>query len=52
MHRVAYIFPLIAANILLVLFRNYDQWWFYLIMVVVTEFFLWLIMRRVSSTKE
>ena len=52
MHRVAYIFPLIAANILLVLFRNYDQWWIYLIMVVVTEFFLWLIMRRVSRTKE
>lgn len=52
MHRIAYIFPLLTAVLLLALFRNYDQWWIYPIMVVVVEFILWLIMRRASKTRE
>lgn len=52
MHRVAYLFPLLTVGLLVVLFRNYDLWWMYLIMIVVSELALWLIMRRVSRTKE
>ena len=52
MHRIAYLFPLLTIGLLVILFRNYDQWWMYLIMAVVSELVLWLIMRRVSRTKE
>lgn len=52
MHRIAYLFPLLTIGALVVLFHNYDLWWMYLIMVLVSEPILWLIMRRVSRTKE
>ena len=52
MHRLAYIFPLLTIGALVLLFRNYDLWWIYLIMAVVGELFLWLIMRRASRTQE
>ena len=52
MHKTAYLFPLLTVGILVILFRNYDQWWFYLIMTAMSELILWLIMRRVSRTEE
>ena len=52
MHRIAYLFPLLTVLLLVILFRNYDHWWVYLIMAAVSELVLWLIMRRVSRTKE
>ena len=52
MHRLAYIFPLLTIGALVLLFRNYDLWWIYLIMAVVSELLLWLIMRRASRTQE
>lgn len=52
MHRVAYLFPLLTVGAQILLFRNYDQWWVYLIMVAFSELILWLVMRRASRTKE
>jgi hypothetical protein len=52
MHRLAYIFPIFTVGVLVVLFRNYDQWWVYLVLLALVELFLWLIIRRASRTKE
>ncbi len=52
MHRIAYLFPLVTAVALLLLFRNYDQWWAYLLMVALSDLLLWLIIRRASRKRE
>ncbi len=52
MHKFAYILPVITIGAVLLLFKNYELWWLYLIMIAVSEWLLWLLIHRVSRTKE
>lgn len=52
MHKIAYTLPPFISLVLLLLFCNYEQWWVYLLMVAVAELILWLIMSRVSKSRE
>lgn len=52
MHKIAYIFPVLAAAGMLVYLEDYVNWWGYALAAAGSVLILWLSMRGVTRTKE